>query len=84
MGAGQSSYSPLKENALWYMEPSSRPSQPYDPGEWLLTSMTRFSGTAVQMVLFKPTFWLLIGAHLGFHSLNSSYGALPVFDVSAA
>lgn len=75
----RSPYQALKEGA-WYLEPSSRPSQPYDPGEWLITSMTRFQGTALQLVVFKPTFWLLVGTHLGLYHVNTTIYALPVFD----
>jgi len=79
MGSSQSAYEQLKD-PRWYLAASSRPQNRYDPGEWLLTSITRFRGTAIQMVVLKPTFWLLLGIHFALHYTHSHLYSLPAFD----
>jgi len=73
------SYASLDDQP-WYMKPSGRPTGKYDPGEWLITSILRFRGTAIQMVLFKPAFWLLVGLHYVFYYVDVNIVELPHFD----
>lgn len=59
-----------------------RTSVPYAPEEHIIASLLRLEGTSIQMVLFKPLFWILLLVHIILRHVNDKFTPLPSLDAT--
>ena len=70
-----------RDKALAWWKSTEDLNIPYAPEEHVFASLLRWRGTAMEMILTKPLFYLLVGMHILLRALNDTYSLpLPALD----